>query len=435
MRVKDLFFIIFSALYPIPHTLYPQDIPWRFSGEISANYRNIGAEPTEVEIENQLYVSDIYFSATKPIRKNFPLMLEFATDLNGQPILNQFHLNYLSVRGLRFSFGKFVVPFGRYNEIYKPSDFLSITRPLPYASPKSLDFVSRLNYAHPVTASGFSSLGLLTTYLNTGPTRAYLPSRFDLYIVNGFGENPLLGRGFPRAEVLGLPTQRGGVLIDYGHERSSLADNNDTKMVGARARFALKDLRVPFLPEGKKLRGTQIGISWLQGKYDVEDVLDHVSWGAEFVFQLGRYQINSEYLISSQDYRITPSTQTADLSAYPLPSHREFLRGFYVSNAFRLPRWFYGEETFSYVGYSLMSRRGERFEFDQLGTRNIAFIPPNNPWFKKTMEKFTFGVRSKIEENFHFKLEYSYWDLNGGDERFFSGANIYQWAASSVITF
>ncbi len=406
---------------------------WDFGGEISTNYRGIESTPAEVEIENQLYISDVYFSLSKHLKKQFPFEMEFTTDLDGKPVLNQFNLHNFTAEGLQITFGKFLVPFGHYNEIYKPSDFLSITRPLPYASPKSLDYVSRINYAHPIMASGFSSLGVLGTWLNPGPTRVYLPSRLDLYIINGLGENPLLGRGFPRAELLGVPNQQGGVFVDYGHERSSLADNNDSKTIGARVRFALGDLRAPFFAEGKELKGAQLGFSAMGGKYDLEDLLDHYAFGAEFVFQLDRYHVTTEYLYSPQEYRVSQSTQTADLNTSALPKHRESLRGFYISNAFRLPHWFYGQESFAYLGYSLMTRLGDQFEFDEV--KKITYQPLNNPGVKKTMEKYTIGVRSKIEENFHFKVEYSLWDLNNPDTRIADGANIDQIAISGVITF
>ncbi|MFC1521064.1 hypothetical protein ACFL6Y_01510 [Elusimicrobiota bacterium] len=398
---------------------------WTVDGEMSANYRGIGRTEAEVEVENQLYVSDIYFSFNKPSETRLPKFIEFTMDLESKPVINQFYLNYAKIEKFFLTLGKSMIPFGRGNEIYKQSDFLSITRPLPYSSPQSLDFIARLNIAQPVMASGFADLGIIATMLPKAE-KAYVPSRIDLYVSNGFAENPLRGRGFPRAEGLGEPRQQGGVLADYGHEQTTLADNNDTKMAGGRVRFAIGDLRIPFLPEGIHLNGAQIGFSGFTNKYDVEDRLDQRVFGTDFVFQYDRYSITGEYIIvPMMNYRIARSSSVADRDEQPLPIHNERLRGYYVSTALNLPRWFYGTDTYLFMGISSMMREGEQMATD--AWKNYTFIRDTAPRIKRTISKYTIGTRSKIKD-FHFKVEYSYWNLS-------LVTDIYQWAVSSVVRF
>ncbi|MBI4669041.1 MAG: hypothetical protein HY747_07620 [Elusimicrobia bacterium] len=401
------------------------------SGEIAVNYRGIGGKPTEVEVENQLYVSDIYFAFTKQIQDRLPFFLEFTTNLDGEPVLNQFHLTYGRIERVKFTFGKFVVPFGRFNELYKPGDFFSVTRPLPYASPASLDYVARLNFPHPFMGSGFSDLGVKGSWRAVASDGPWIPSEVTFYVTNGMQENPLQGRSFPRSEVLGEPSQQKGVQIDYGHEVTTLADNNDAKQWGARLRYALGDLRMPLLPEGTELKGAQLGFSAMSSKYDVEDLLDYRNIGCDFVFQAGRYSIATELIYGYNDYRIAKSTAQAATKpmSQHLEKHREHQWGYYVSNSFHLPNFFYGNEAYAFLGLSSMVRRGNELIFDS--AQNAAFEPEGAPKIVKWIYKYTLGVRTRIRSNFDLKAEYSYWNLAKGYEAF----DIYQWAIAGLVRF
>ncbi|MCR4295415.1 MAG: hypothetical protein NUW21_07755, partial [Elusimicrobia bacterium] len=114
-------------------------------GAASINWRNVGPrEPGfETQIQNQVYLADLYLGAEGPVTEDVPVLLEWnlPTAGRGVPRLSQAYAEYNGVRRIKFQLGKFMVPFGRYNELYRPDQYLAVTRPLLYASPDSLDLV------------------------------------------------------------------------------------------------------------------------------------------------------------------------------------------------------------------------------------------------------------------------------------------------------
>ena len=136
----------------------------RLFGTATLNWRNVGPrEPGfETQIQNQVYLADMYFGALGPVAENVPVLIEWnlPTAGRGAPRLSQAYAEYNGVRRIKFQFGKFMVPFGRYNELYRPDQYLAVTRPLLYASPDSLDLVVRPNSARPAISYGYSDIGV-----------------------------------------------------------------------------------------------------------------------------------------------------------------------------------------------------------------------------------------------------------------------------------
>src|SRR5207247_2154635 len=103
-------------------------------GAASLNWRNVGPrEPGfETQIQNQVYLADMYFGAVGPVTTDVPVELEWnlPTADRGAPRLSQAFVEYDGIRRIKFQGGKFMVPFGRYNELYRPDQYLAVTRPL-----------------------------------------------------------------------------------------------------------------------------------------------------------------------------------------------------------------------------------------------------------------------------------------------------------------
>ena len=149
--------------------------------------------------------------------------------IKDRPQLNQLNFGYRRVEGWLFQFGKFLVPFGRYNELYRPDQFLTVTRPLLYASPDSLDLVVRLNSPRPPVSSGYTDIGARISYYPRNEL-ALVPDELTFFVVNGFGETNNRQRTFPDTDNLGIPD---------GHER---VPEVVTKTVHRQARLAEKAL-------------------------------------------------------------------------------------------------------------------------------------------------------------------------------------------------
>src|SRR3569832_2219789 len=135
----------------------------RLFGSASVNWRNVGPRTPgfETQIQNEVYLADMYFGAEGPVLEGVPFHLEanVPTALQGNIQLYQMYAEYDRVRRIRLQAGKFLVPFGRYNELYRPDQFLTVTRPLLFASPDSIDLVVRPNSPRPPFSAGEADIG------------------------------------------------------------------------------------------------------------------------------------------------------------------------------------------------------------------------------------------------------------------------------------
>ncbi|MEK7233187.1 MAG: hypothetical protein AAB268_05190, partial [Elusimicrobiota bacterium] len=266
----------------------------------SLNWRNVGPrEPGfETQIQNQVYLADIYLGAEGPVTEDIPVSLEWnlPTAGRGAPRLSQAYVEYNGVRRIKFQLGKFMVPFGRYNELYRPDQYLAVTRPLLYASPDSLDLVVRPNSPRPPVSYGYSDIGVRWSWY---PVRVHplVPSDVTLFLVNGISEQKNRLRTFPNPSNLGIPGPgTNGVVPDFGHDNNNLADNNNAKSLGGRIVFALGDLRLPWpVPErAADLTGTYLGLSGMGGNYDLEGYLNYEMWSVDWSFEYRGVSLSGE---------------------------------------------------------------------------------------------------------------------------------------------
>src|SRR4051812_33670076 len=163
----------------------------RLFGSMSINWRNVGPRTPgfETQIQNEVYLADMYFGAEGPVLEGVPFHLEMniPTALQGNVQLYQMFAEYDRVRRIRLQAGKFLVPFGRYNELYRPDQFLTVTRPLLFASPDSIDLVVRPNSPRPPVSAGYTDIGGRFSWY---PVRVHplIPDELTVYVVNGLGE-------------------------------------------------------------------------------------------------------------------------------------------------------------------------------------------------------------------------------------------------------
>ena len=125
-------------------------------GSASLNWRNVGPRTPgyETQIQDEVYLADMYFGVEGPVLPGVPFHLEMnvPTALQGNVQLYQMYAEYDRIHRIKLQAGKFLVPFGRDNELYRPDEILTVTRPLLFASPDSLDLVVRPNSPRPLYA-------------------------------------------------------------------------------------------------------------------------------------------------------------------------------------------------------------------------------------------------------------------------------------------
>jgi len=428
------------------------------NGVMSLNWRLIGPQKQgfENQIQHEIYLADMYFGFDGKISGKFPFLLEFQipTASLGQINLYRFSTELLYEEKYKLELGKFLVPFGHYNELYRPDQFLTVTRPLLYASPDSLDIVSRLNSPHPPISAGYSDIGLKIGYY---PRSEYfwIPTEIIAYMVNGLGETPNRIRTFQNSNNLLVPgVGIGGTDIDFGHLNNNLADNNNNKAPGGRIVFALGDLKIPTIFEEKKveLNGIRLGFSGMYGRYDLEEAIggeDYRIFGTDLIFQHKNCSFSAEYVYSENDFRkmqadssgMVDFIQTPDyIPTDHLLSRMEINKGYYLQAIF--PVWknpLVGKKMLGILAFNRLERIGPELIFSSnpnpengLPITAFSFLPQN---LKTLMNKYTAGLNWQIADNFTMKAEYSWWKIKVPPVFGSTQSSIYQPALSWVFSF
>lgn len=421
-------------------------------GSLSLNWRLIGPEEAgfETQIQHEVLLADMYFGADGPFVDGIPFNIEMhiPTGSQGNPQLNQLNFEYRRIESLRLQFGKFLVPFGRYNELYRPDQFLTVTRPLLYASPDSLDLVVRVNSPRAPLSSGYTDIGARMTYYPP-KARFFVPDELTLFVVNGLGESSNRQRTFPDPENLGIPPPpANGVNIDFGHRNNNLADNNNNKAFGGRAVFSMGDVRLPWpIPEGAlDLKEMLLGVSGMGGQYNLEADLNYQMYGVDFSFDYFGFNFSGEYLWSFNHF-LAPLRASSSTLTSPVVQVRDFEvnQGYFIQTSFpilRRPRW--GQRLTGVLVFNQMFRRGPLLDLflnqTAAGTTfpSLKAIGAQAPRLTRRMEKYTAAANYQLSDHFALKLEYSYWALTRSST--VSGTNpsftdVYQSAVSMVMGF
>jgi len=425
----------------------------RLFGSMSANWRNVGPkEPGfETQIQNEVYLADIYFGAQGPVLPGVPFYLELnvPTAQQGQLRLYQIYAEYDRINRLKFQIGKFLVPFGRYNELYRPDQFLTVTRPLLYASPDSIDLVVRPNSPHPPVSAGYTDVGARASWY---PVRVHplIPDEITVFMVNGLGETTNRSRTFPNPSDLGIPgPPTNGVTIDFGHQNNNLADNNNAKSFGGRAVFALGDLRLPYpIPErSADLDGVILGFSGMGGQYDLEGQLNYQMWDVNWSFEYEGIGISGEAMYSTDQFLNPVITSTNAVLVSPTQQSRrsEEIYGYFVQAVFPLMRRPpVGQRLTGVLVFNQLYRRGPLLDFllnynDGTTTfPSLTAVRPEATYVLRQIDKYTAALNYRLSDHFTLKFDYSYWVMGKSTittQTSLGSHDIYQTAFSLVMGF
>jgi hypothetical protein len=430
----------------------------RLFGSASLDWRNVGPRTPgyETQIQDEVYLGDMYFGAEGPVRPGVPFHLEMnvPTALQGNVQLYQMYAEYDRIHRIRIQAGKFLVPFGRENELYRPDEILTVTKPLLFASPDSLDLVVRPNSPRPPVSAGYTDVGARFSWY---PVRVdpLIPDELTVYVVNGLGESGNRSRTFPNANNLGIPSiPTSGVTDDFGHQNNNLADNNNNKTVGARVIFALGDLRLPFpIPEREAdLDGVLLGFSGMAGQYDLEGQLNYQMWDMNWSFQYQGISFSGEAEYSTDQFLnpLVVSSSSASNPALVLPIQqvrlREEMYGYYVQAAFPIMRRPpFGRRLTGVLVFNQIYRRGPLLDFllnytDPQGTvwPSLTGVRAGGTQVQTQIDKYTAALNYQLSEHFALKVESSYWVMGKSTlvtAQSLGNHDIYQGAVSLVMGF
>lgn len=400
----------------------------RLFGSASVNWRNVGPRTPgyETQIQDEVYLADMYFGVEGPVLPSVPFHLEMnaPTALQGNIQLYQMYAEYDRVHRIKLQAGKFLVPFGRDNELYRPDEILTVTRPLLYASPDGLDLVVRPNSPRPPVSAGYTDVGGRFSWY---PVRVHplIPDEVTVFVVNGLGESGNRSRAFPNPDNLGIPSiPTNGVNDDFGHQNNNLADNNNSKSIGGRAVFALGDMRLPFpIPErDADLDGVLLGFSAMGGRYDLEGALDYQMWDVNWSFQYQGVSFSGEAEYSTDQFLSPLLNSSSPTPALVSPTQqvrlREELYGYYAQAAFPIMRNPpIGRRLTGVLVYNQMYRRGPLLDFllnynDGATTfPSMTAVRGGATQVQTQIDKYTAALNYQLSEHFALKAEYSYWAM------------------------
>lgn len=428
-------------------------------GSLSLNWRNVGPRTPgfETQIQNEVYLADMYFGLDGPFIDGAPFQMEWhvPTGSRGELQLNQLNFKYTRIDGLMMQFGKFVVPFGRYNELYRPDQFLTVTRPLLHASPDSLDLVVRPNSPRPPVSLGYTDIGARVTYYPAS-RNPFVPEELTFYVVNGMGESTGRSRTFPDPENLGIPAPpTNGVTYDFGHRNNNLADDNNNKAFGGRVVFTLGDIPVAWpIPEGAlDLKAVSLGLSVMGGQFDLENRMNYTMGAVDYDFEYFGFSFSGQYMYS-QNHFLAP----LDTAEHPLPvppaapttranqdRNKEIIQGYFIQTSFpvvRKPWW--GDHITGVLVFNQAFRRGPQLDLKLNHNDGNTVFPsiltynPAAPFITRRIDKYTAAFNWQFTDHFFFKFDYSYWVMGRSTNRSANSkglVDIYQGAMSMVMAF
>ncbi|MDO8430051.1 MAG: hypothetical protein Q7S73_01640 [bacterium] len=433
--------IFFFASSPISFAKTDEQTPANFNGSFALNFRINGPENQRNEfiIQNPIWIIAFFgwnwqYPAFDigPTHWENKIFAEFKIPPpeNGHIVLYQLY-SQLTYENYEIKIGKFLVPFGYYNSLYKPDQFLTLTRPDIYADPSDLDFIShRLNGPRAILTPGYSDTGLNLSY-NSESDKIYIPKILSIYVVNGLGEISDRSRTFPNSQMPGIPPPPiGGVDLDFGNTKNRLASHFNQKAFGGRMEFLLGDFKFSHpISEKKriKLTGISLGLSGMHsGTYSLEPGLPYTILGTDLSFRYRRLSFTGEYVYGENKFRHAQADADGEIdflqNTEQLPTKLEINRGLYLQGAFPIRKQLLG-----IVSFGRLERRGPEMMFSS-NTRHLAFAPSNKR-INTSVNKYTFGLNYALTEDFDIKWEFSYWKIN------LPVPNVYQWGVSFVRSF
>ena len=438
---------------------------------MALDWINIGPRDPgyETQLQDDVYMGGMYAGFNGPIVDSVPIVAEWHIPTTGQGSiqLNQLNFSYQKIKDWDVQIGKFIVPFGRYNELYRPDQYLTITQPLSMVSPESPGFVVRANSPTPPVSVGYTDIGARTSYYP--PIKnIFIPDEITFYAVNGLGETNNRLRTFPNTGNLGItPIPGNGTNIDFGHQNNNLADNNNQKSVGARLVWALGDLRFPWpFPEGAAdLKGVSMDLSGMDGQYNLEGNLNYQVYAMDWSFDylglnfsgqaiysdtqfLAPLESGGNYIQQSGSPCTTGGSTTGCTTMLGESAESDY--GYFVQASapiIRHPK--IGKLVTGVLVYNQMYRRGpvedllNNQTLDGVLYPSVTALNSANGNATSVLDKYTAALNWQLSDHFWLKLEYSYWVLGGIATSAYTYSsipgyrltNIYQTGTSIVMAF
>jgi hypothetical protein len=190
------------------------------------------------------------------------------------PQPEQAYLEYSQSELLTIQAGRFLVPFGQWNQIHDVFDHKSIAYPLMYLGHEEEELELQ-GGPRPIVSTAFTDIGLLA-YGSIWP-RPTDQIWYGAYVSNG---------------------RFGGTDIEWLDLWNTVRDNNSNKAIGGRAVWTHGD-------------NLSVGGSYQTGRYDIQGRLRYELGGVDVYYRLGKnLNLRAEYVRNPVDSPIRGYTKT-----------------------------------------------------------------------------------------------------------------------------
>lgn len=265
-------------------------------------------------------------------------------------------------------FGRFMIPFGYYNEAgVNPVDLKTISRPLMYVDHSQEDMELHSG-PRPIFMSPFFDTGVLafgSKWLREEKDQLW----YGVYVVNGMY--------YAESKYTGLSR----IDINWEGEHVPHSDLSKNKQIGTRLTYSVGDL-------------VTVGGSYLTGKYDAKSELSNTIYGGDLHVALGKANVRFEVAQNSVDWINKSGAEVIPEDLYTLGTRKEHTKkGWYTQVDFPLDLLISGSEF------------AKKFEFAVLySTLSDDRTKPNETF--EDMSRISGTLSFSPDSALKFKLEY-----------------------------
>lgn len=381
-------------------------IEWKFSGaaNMDAFTKNTGTG-----VRSELQLSHVHTKINAEIMDELAFVLTPCWTHDANVSLIQAEALVQLDDLANFNAGRFVIPFGRFNDITPLLDEKTISRPLIYASHNN-DFISVTGYGTPIFMTSFSDVGVLFSG-SIWPVEEH-QIWYGVYVIKGLWQEGYSGltHGASAAHAPSLTQSLSGASSTATTTPSATdiewhqapqrfdVDNNDNKTLGGRLSYGLGD-------------ALTIGGSGMFGRYDNANSLFYAIYGGDLRASVAGVNLTAEYVVSPRDWK---ALNHEDFEDFEKEKKKAAEVGF-VDNRYTITGHYLQLDVpvgkFDFVSrYDYLERRGAVLK----GAGQID--PMNLDEVSKIINKYTIGIGYNINANLTLKAEYERFVFVGQDE-------------------
>ncbi len=304
--------------------------------------------------------------------------------------------------------GRFLVPFGRFNQLSEVSSYPTVSRPMMFTSHSQDIIIPAHHYPHPIFMTELSDMGL-----NFSGNKWFQEKHqlwYAIWIGNGMYQEGYSGHAHHEMIAEAKPMD-----ISWLQAKRFSSDNNKDKTLGGRLVWSFKDT-------------VSVGSSYMFGKYDRDAELGYSVLGVDLKFKMCGVEFTSEYAIAPTEFSaynagITPTATTIIEDDYTTS-------GYYCQALYPL------NKKWEVVGmYDFLQRKGPELEDEEYDAVEFDVLEVGAKDETTSMKKISLGINYSPTGSVKIKTEYAIFSFDDDDDPAIDPDNVGRFSLGMVISF